>query len=151
MVMGLSLKQFVSDMVPLGLTEQQIIPFIRTMNCSRDRYIEALAGTPYAGLWIHLMRTGYDWVQALLQYPEMAHACDWSMLNSYNWAYLLVVHPQFADRCDFLKFNSNNWVYLLCDAPQFIDRCDVDTLTRWEWEEIVKYQPQLSNYRKLMG
>ena len=63
-------------------------------------------------------------VAVLIEKPELASECNWSFPVSTPWS-------------------GDHWLKLLAKQPQFAEKCDWETLSEYDWINLLAEQPQL--------
>jgi len=112
-----------------------------------NRFVSERSGREKWKGWSDISST--DWSFILVRHPEYAGKCDkWKQFKSNDWALILCHQPQFAEKCDkWEEFEGIEWSLVLCRQPQFADKCDWSKLKDYEWDDLLKDQPQLAKYR----
>ena len=148
-----NLKYCSTQILIRALTEQPAIADLldEKIFFSGNDYVQLLSGTPqfanHSNLICEFISTS-DWVQLLLQVPDMGINCPWDELTAQNWVQLLRNQPQFADKCDWDKLDGADWCELLKEQPQFADKCNwekLDKLGCSVWQTLLQEQPQFTD------
>jgi hypothetical protein len=109
---------------------------------SGDKYIDKLDLTKLKSL---------DWIDILRVKPELINHCDMSIFQTGD-CYLLAKIVQIFPHLDYLieenreKISSLGWESLIIyDVERFSKYCSFESLTKKNWESIIKHHPGLTN------
>lgn len=145
------LQEFVSVIMPLNLSIEQLEPILANLICKPMDFKRATKDTQYQVLWPRFVWTGQDWVKLIRkQGDQAADYCDWSKLAVRDWCVLLMHCPQYAHHFnDYSKLSGSQWCWLLRAQPQFADKCDWYKLNRKCWFIMVHERDNLLQYYPL--